>query len=144
MTKFKKGFTLIELMIVIAVIAILATMSLFGLSNAQKSARDTQRLQVMNSMRSALQKYYTDNNGYPATVGFATMMGNINQYLGSASDPNCGGTPLALPTAAAAGTSWVPGGNCTNVTYTYAGAATGYTLTLNKEGGGTSSFLSPQ
>ena len=142
-----KGFTLIELMVVIAVIAILATIALFGLSTARGAARNTQRQQIMNSVRAALERYYGDNNSYLAGTSFSTMITTLTNasYLGSLpTDPGCGGGNVGMAAGPFSNTSWVPCGAANaSVIYTYNGANASYTLSLTKEGGGSSAFRSP-
>ena len=48
----KKGFTLIELMVVIAIIAILATVVLVSLGSARDAAEDANRSAALNQVRS--------------------------------------------------------------------------------------------
>jgi len=60
----KKGFSLIEIMVAVAIMAVLSTIALFGLKKAQASARDTARAQIMNGIRTALEKYYADKGQY--------------------------------------------------------------------------------
>ena len=64
--KEKHGFTLIELMVVIAIIGILSTLAVVSLGNARVRARDSKRLADMRSLQSALEIYYTDQQSYPA------------------------------------------------------------------------------
>lgn len=138
----KKGFTLVELMIVIAVIAILATISLFGVQAAQKSARDTQRQQIMNGIRASLERYNGDNSSYPNT-GFTTMLNALTTgtYMSVPVDPGCTSGKVTYPTGASTA-DWVP---CTGVTYSYTKGTNDYTLVLNKEGGGSAqTFNSPK
>lgn len=66
--KMQKGFTLIELMVVIAVIGILASIALVSLTGVQRSARDSQRKSDLASYRTALEGYHANNTVYPATV----------------------------------------------------------------------------
>ena len=61
----RKGFTLVELMIVITVIAILATIAIVSFTRVQKQARDTKRKAEIRSMTTALQAYYTEKQTYP-------------------------------------------------------------------------------
>ncbi|MCK4539943.1 type II secretion system protein [Candidatus Parcubacteria bacterium] len=61
----KKGFTLIELLVVIAIIGILSTMATVAVGNAREKARDAVRQSDMNSIATAIQMYYTENNTYP-------------------------------------------------------------------------------
>jgi prepilin-type N-terminal cleavage/methylation domain-containing protein len=63
--KNSKGFTIVELLIVIVVIGILAALVLNSFRGVQERARDTKRRTDINSQASQLEVYYTDNGGYP-------------------------------------------------------------------------------
>jgi prepilin-type N-terminal cleavage/methylation domain-containing protein len=69
------GFTIIELLIVIAIIAILAGLVLNNFRGAQAKARDTQRTTDVNNMHSKLEEYYNENSAYPQTFSAATLPG---------------------------------------------------------------------
>lgn len=59
------GFTIIELLIVIAIIGILATLVLTNFQGAQAKGRDTVRKNDINSLYQKLEEYYNENGGYP-------------------------------------------------------------------------------
>ena len=67
----RKGFTLIEILIVVAIIAILASIVLVGLGPAQQSGRDARRLSDLHEVQNALELYYNKCGSYPggATCG---------------------------------------------------------------------------
>ena len=73
--KTREGFTIIELLIVIAIIAILAGLVLNNFNGAQAKARDTQRVTDVNNIHSKLEEYYNENNAYPQTFTAATFPG---------------------------------------------------------------------
>ena len=64
-----KGFTIVELLIVIVVIGILAALVLNSFRGVQERARDTERRTDTNSVATQLEVYYTDNGGYPQFTG---------------------------------------------------------------------------
>ena len=71
--RMKKGFTLIELLVVIAIIAILAAIIFPVYARAKDSAYRGSDMANMNSVRTALQLYRTDQGAYPpAILGYAT------------------------------------------------------------------------
>ena len=61
----KCGFTLVELLIVIAIIGILTAITSGQFVNAQKKARDAQRKADLGSVQRALEMYFADNNQFP-------------------------------------------------------------------------------
>ncbi len=61
----QKGFTIVELLIVIVVIGILAALVLNTFSGAQKRARDTERTGDINALATQLEVYYNDKGAYP-------------------------------------------------------------------------------
>ncbi len=72
-----KGFTLVELLVVIGVIAVILGISIFGIGGARKGSRDTKRKADLETIRSAAELYRSDYDGYPATL--AEMV----NYLGA-------------------------------------------------------------
>ncbi len=63
----KKGFTLVELLIVIAIISTLVAIQTFVYINSQRTARDSKRRADLENIRAALEQYRSNNNTYPQT-----------------------------------------------------------------------------
>ena len=63
----KKGFTSIELLVVISIIGLLSSVVLASLNQARIKARDSQRKQDIIQVRNALELYYADHKSYPWT-----------------------------------------------------------------------------
>ncbi len=95
----KRGFSLMELLIVIAIIAILVSVSVVSYSSAQKKGRDARRHTDLKALQNAWEQYYADNNAnYPATCGYSVtptpgVMSGTYLPGGMPYDPKSGPTP---------------------------------------------------
>lgn len=65
---YKKGFTLVELLIVMAIVAVLIAISSYGIAIVQRNSRNSQRAQVANQFKVAVEKFYTNFGVYPDPV----------------------------------------------------------------------------
>lgn len=66
----RKGFTLVELLIVMAIIGILIAIAIIGLGSAQATARNESRQTAVKGLSGLIETYYGDSGGtYPSNVG---------------------------------------------------------------------------
>lgn len=82
-----KGFTIVELLVVIVVIAILAAVTIVAYNGVQQRARDSARANNVQSIKSALEIYYADNNAYPAVCAGGDNAGCAISSLSTALVP---------------------------------------------------------
>lgn len=83
MKTMQKGFTLIELMIVIAIIGILAAIALPAYQDYTKRSRVSEGLSLAGGVKSALTEYYASNNAWP-TDNVAAGVAAKDQITGNA------------------------------------------------------------
>jgi len=70
MKKLQKGFTLIELMIVIAIIAILAAIALPAYANYVKRAKVTEAIVAASASRTAISEWVAGHNALPSAASY--------------------------------------------------------------------------
>lgn len=66
MRKTSFGFTMIEILVVVAVIGILSTIGVVAFTKVQTDSRDSQRSSRVTVISEALEKYYQQNGEYPS------------------------------------------------------------------------------
>ncbi len=83
MFRKKKGFTLIELMVVVAILAILAIIAIPRILEALDNARDSEVRANAASIANAMSRYYIENpdTGYPAPSTVGAVVGLTNNDL---------------------------------------------------------------
>jgi prepilin-type N-terminal cleavage/methylation domain-containing protein len=130
----RRGFTLIEILIVVAIIAILASVVLVGLGPTQSLGRDARRVSDLHEVQNGLELFYNKSGAYPvptvATWGPATTAGTFSNLL----------------TTANIGVSVIPNDPNTANNYVYAWTAAGgsYILAATLENGSGGSWAAYQ
>lgn len=66
MRKATRGFTIVEIAVVIAVVALLATIGVVVYTTIQNDSKRNQAESIVNIVRSALERYYDKNGEYPS------------------------------------------------------------------------------
>ena len=95
----QKGFTLIELIIVIAIIALLAAATFVAVDPAKRigNANDAQRWEDVTAMVDAYYKYVVDNTGsYVTTTDDGTTYWIATQETATSGGASCPGTSTAI------------------------------------------------
>ncbi|MFA5764135.1 MAG: type II secretion system protein [Candidatus Paceibacterota bacterium] len=62
----KSGFTLIEMIVILAILAFLTVGVLWLYENSQQQMRDLNRIENLQTVKTALANYFADNNHYPS------------------------------------------------------------------------------
>jgi len=78
MKRVQQGFTLIELMIVVAIIGILAAIAIPQYAEYTNRARVTEGLQLAAGAKTAVAEFYSANNAYPADNAAAGLAASGN------------------------------------------------------------------
>lgn len=113
----ERGFTLVEIMIVVAIIALLAAIAIPNVLRGRTSANESAAIGNLRALVSSLEMYRSVNQGYPGTATWAADM-----YTGAGADPDFGPPQFN----GALGTSM----DIQGFRYIYARGATNQTYTL--------------
>ena len=82
---FARGFTLIELMVVIGIMALLASLTFMGFQHAQQSAARAKTESFLTGIKSGLEAYHSDFGEYPEQKGAATArFGQVSYNISGA------------------------------------------------------------
>lgn len=90
----ERGFTLIELMIVMAIIAILASIAIPSFINAVKHAREAVLREDLHTMRQAIDSYTVDKEKAPQSLDDLVQSGYLKQIP---VDPMTGSSDTWMP-----------------------------------------------
>ncbi|MBP8617947.1 MAG: type II secretion system protein [Candidatus Pacebacteria bacterium] len=103
----KKGFTLLELLIVIGILAILATVLIAVINPAEllRRARDTQRLSDLDALRSAISLFIVDMPSADTLMGDS---GKVYSHISGGVGACMGRIATTKPDRTTDGSGWIP------------------------------------
>lgn len=101
---YTKGFTLIEVLIVVSIIGLLTSATLLGLGGFRQTGRDARRISDVRQIQNALELFYAKNSVYPNALSDIVTAGIGISSLPK--DPNTGNDYEYSKTNCPAGVSY--------------------------------------
>lgn len=77
MKKNSRGFTLLEILVVVAIIALIGIFAAVAVNSARSKQRDATRLANVRLLQSALEDHFNETNSYP--IGDLLPLGDASQ-----------------------------------------------------------------
>lgn len=93
MKKTQQGFTLIELMIVVAIVGILAAVALPAYQDYTKRAKVTEVMVIASKDKTSTSEYFMSTGSYPATAAAAGINVSAGQSVYLSADTTFATTP---------------------------------------------------
>lgn len=127
----QKGFSVVELLVVILIIIILAAISILALNSQRSKARDAKRESDVRQIRTALEFYFSDEDEYPIVSQALTLGLGNGQKLCSKNDGGFVSTETECKQKVYM--AEVPKDPLPNQFYTYTGSDKGYDIIYKTE-----------
>jgi general secretion pathway protein G len=78
----QRGFTLVELLVVVAILGILSSIAVANLANALDKGKQKRSMSDLHSIAEAIEAYHIDHAAYPAGVSdWPTLQGQISPFF---------------------------------------------------------------
>jgi len=133
--KSTKGFTLVEVIVVLAIIAVISGLSIVGISTLQRSSRDANRLKTLENIKAEISRIQSQTGRVPSENDFtwgteritiATSAGTKVVDAKGIATPKNGSANICSPTAES---------DTSGTVYCYRVERDGYILGADKEAG---------
>jgi prepilin-type N-terminal cleavage/methylation domain-containing protein len=128
MISFRKGFTVLEVLIVVALFGLMVALGLLSIRSAHARARDAQRLYDIEILRSALRQHWLERATYPTSAGVLLGSPGTNTDIFTREGFSSRGATEVLVYL-----DQVPVGPTSNEYYRYKGGSNGYSIRFQTE-----------